>query len=729
MKNKWLLSLCAMTFMVCAQAQTWIWYPGDYEIWLGNQMNNRRTERGAFYPPVWRTYTHYDVVDFRHRFELEKPEEISISTEGRYAVKLDNVLLPDMPKTLKLSPGIHTLNIKVYNPLTPPALYVKGETVKTDSTWTVSCLDKVSVKEINQHKKTWGIIYVNAGSWNFNDASQLPSRFTLARKPQEPLSKKTVGEGMLYDFGKETFGFVVFKELAGTGNMGIYYGETLEEALDTLHCETYDRIHVRNHKVTDAITGENTEMVGADYTMKHSKAFRYVYVVPDGEVQYKDLEMEYEYSPLNYRGSFRCNDEELNRIWDVAAYTLHLTTREFFIDGIKRDRWAWSGDAIQSYLMNYYLFFDKETVKRTIWLLRGKEPVTCHINTILDYTFFWFLSIYDYYMYTGDSDFVTQIYPRMQSLMDYVLERRNANGMVEGLHGDWVFIDWSDGELDKKGEVSFEQVLFCRSLETMAQCARIVGNETDLDKFTTLSSDLKSKLLPAFWNEEKKALVNNRFHGVPSESITRYANMFAIFYNYLNEQQKREVKTSVFLNDSVTKIITPYMRFYEMEALCTIGEQENVLKDIKAYWGGMLREGATSFWEKYNPQEQGAQHYAMYNRPYGKSLCHAWGASPIYLLGKYYLGVQPVKEGYKEFSITPVLGGLRWMEGSVPTPQGDIYVYMDKKTIKVKATEGKGYVYVTSKKQPKTSVGTVEKLSDGNYRIYIDTQEEVVIKY
>lgn len=37
------LSLASSTF-----AQTWIWYPGDYEIWLGNQMNNRRTERGAF---------------------------------------------------------------------------------------------------------------------------------------------------------------------------------------------------------------------------------------------------------------------------------------------------------------------------------------------------------------------------------------------------------------------------------------------------------------------------------------------------------------------------------------------------------------------------------------------------------------------------------------------------------------------------------------------------------
>ena len=729
MKKIWLLLFCAIVSMEFAQAQTWIWYPGDYEIWLGNQMNNRRTERGAFYPPVWKTYTHYDVVDFRHRFELAKPEEISIVAEGRYAVKLDNVLLPDMPKTLKLSPGMHILNIKVHNPLTPPALYVQGQTVKTDSNWTVSCLDKVSVKELNQHKQTWGVVYVKAGSWNFNNSSQLPSRYALARKPQAALSEEKVGQGILYDFGKETFGYVVLEKLAGIGHIGIYYGETPEEALDMLHCETYDRIQVADSVVSDAITGECFKKKTPNYTMKNSKAFRYVYVVPERSVEYEKLSMEYEYAPLTYRGVFRCNDEELNRIWDVAAYTLHLTTREFFIDGIKRDRWAWSGDAIQSYLMNYYLFFDQETVKRTIWLLRGKDPVTCHINTILDYTFFWFLSIYDYYMYTGDKDFVMQIYPRMQSLMDYVLERRNANGMVEGLHGDWVFIDWPDGELDKKGEVSFEQILFCRSLETMVQCARLVGNEADVKKFVELSEDLRNKLLPAFWNKEKKAFVNSRLQGVQSEEVTRYANMFAIFYNYLNEQQKKDIKTSVLLNDSVTRIITPYMRFYEMEALCSIGEQENVLKDIKSYWGGMLREGATSFWEKYNPQERGTQHYAMYNRPYGKSLCHAWGASPIYLLGKYYLGVKPVKEGYKEFAITPVLGGLKWMEGSVPTPHGDIHVYMDKKIVKVKATEGKGYVYINSKKHPKTSAGVVEKVSDGTYRIYIDTREEVVIKY
>lgn len=171
------------------------------------------------------------------------------------------------------------------------------------------------------------------------------------------------------------------------------------------------------------------------------------------------------------------------------------------------------------------------------------------------------------------------------------------------------------------------------------------------------------------------------------------------------------------------------MRFYELEALCALGEQEAVMKEMKAYWGGMLKEGATSFWEKYNPEETGTQHLAMYGRPYGKSLCHAWGASPIYLLGKYYLGVKPVKEGYKEFSIAPVLGGLKWMEGTVPTPNGDIHIYMDKKTIKVKATEGKGYLTIKSSRQPKANIGTTEKVSENTWRLWIDSPEERIITY
>ena len=74
-----------------------------------------------------------------------------------------------------------------------------------------------------------------------------------------------------------------------------------------------------------------------EYTLENSKAFRYVYVTHEPGVQIGEVSMQYEYLPEEYRGNFRCNDEELNRIWEVGAYTMHLTTREFFIDGIIRD--------------------------------------------------------------------------------------------------------------------------------------------------------------------------------------------------------------------------------------------------------------------------------------------------------------------------------------------------------------------------------------------------------
>lgn len=73
----------------------------------------------------------------------------------------------------------------------------------------------------------------------------------------------------------------------------------------------------------------------------------------------------------------------------------------------------------------------------------------------------------------------------------------------------------------------------------------------------------------------------------------------------------------------------------------------------------------------------------MYGRPFGKSLCHAWGAGPILLLGKYFLGVRPLLAGYKRFTVTPCLGGFAFIRGTVPTPDGEIEVYMDREKVRV----------------------------------------------
>jgi alpha-L-rhamnosidase len=300
--------------------------------------------------------------------------------------------------------------------------------------------------------------------------------------------------------------------------------------------------------------------------------------------------------------------------------------------------------------------------------------------------------------------------------------------MMEGLAGDWVFIDWAEG-LSKKGELSFEQLLFARSLEAMAISAGIAKDEGGAIRYKQLADDMKSKVLSVYWNEGKQALVHSRINGVPTDHVTRYANMFAIFFNWLSESQEQGVKKNVLLNKQVPAITTPYMRFYELEALCAMGEQDFVLKEMKDYWGGMLRLGATSFWEEYNPNKKGVEHLAMYGRPFGKSLCHAWGASPIYLLGKYYLGIQPTSPGYNTWIAEPQRGGLQWMEGKVPTPAGEISLYCSANKITVKSDGGTGTLRIKSSIKPTAGDARITAHGKDEYDITIEKGKAYTISY
>ena len=656
------------------------------------------------FPPFWKQDSHYVTVEFSKAFSLKKEETISIAAEGQYNLALDGKLQFGMPKSFTIPAGDHKLNLKVWNQATPPALFVDGETIHSDSSWLATYEDKLWIDE-NGVAHGSGI-YVPAASWHFDSPDTPPSSFHLQREERRPVSVTTPNglptglNGTLYDFGQETFGYLKLKGLQGI--VHIYYGESREEAMDKEHCETLDIL---------------TSTIGRGLATASSKAFRFVYIETDEGASFDDVLMDYEYAPHDpqHTGSFRCSDDDINRIWDVAAYTMDLTTREFFMDGIKRDRWTWSGDAIQSYLMNYYLRFDTECVKRTIRQLRGKDPVTAHVNTIMDYTFYWFKSILDYYQYTGDADFVREMWPRMVTLMDYVEGRLNADGMAEGQADDWIFVDWVDFPMHKRGTLCFEQILLMKALETMALCADIVFGDSvatsvyaaSHKKYRILAEQLRNKIKQTFWSYEQKAYYHAIEDGTMNHQITKFPNMFAILYGLAYEEERREIMQSVMLNPDIPAITTPYMRFYELETLCIDGLHTQVLQEMRDYWGGMLREGATSFWEKYVPSETGTQHLAMYGRPYGKSLCHAWGASPIYLLGKYYLGVRPTKPGYEEFEIRPSLGDLDWLQGDVPTPHGMIHVEMNRHEVKVLATEGSGTLFIAGQQIPVKSGTTV----------------------
>ena len=652
------------------------------------------------FPPFWKQDSHWPTVVFTIMVCPEEDEETEVFCEGRFNIAIDGKFLSpattvcrDTATTsiarITIPKGRHTLTLKVWNQQSPPALFIDGPTIKTGSHWQTTYEDKIWIDEMGVAHGSG--IYVPAASLLFDSPTAPPSAFRLPIKPERPVCCESVAtHSTLYDFGRETFGNLRFHGLRGTGTLRIYYGESREEALDRDHCETLDVFSVNGTKGAVAETPFG------------SKAFRYVCIQKEGTADFDKLTMDEEYAPFDpsRSGTFRCSDDELNRIWEVSARTLDLTTREFFCDGIKRDRWVWSGDAIQSYLMNYYLRFDTECVKRTIRQLRGKDPVTAHVNTIMDYTFYWFVSIWQYYEYTGDIDFVSEMWPKMVTLMDYVLSRTNADGLAEGKPDDWIFVDWVDFPMHKRGALAFEQIRFWKALQIMALCAsRFTHDDSRASRFpradslpdyAALAASLRKKIKDIFWSADSHAYLHAVEDGQLNPQLTKFPNMFAILYGLASEDEKPLIANHVLLNPDVPPITTPYMRFYELEALCLMGRHEEVLRQMKAYWGGMLRLGATSFWEKYVPEEYGTEHLAMYGRPYGKSLCHAWGASPLYLLGRYFLGVRPTKPGYEEYEVCPQNGGMEWMEGDVPTPFGKIHVRTSPTAVTVRSDGGKG---------------------------------------
>lgn len=630
---------------------SWIWYPGDFELFLGQKVHAGRFQRDMTITPLWKVNSPQTNVLFQKQFILTKPQIIRVYGDGLITVEVDcrGNWYYGFENGISLSAGEHCIFISVFNADTFPSLYVESEELVSDNSWDVYAYDT----KIRR-----------AGCWNFTNKANPPSKFHLETRTIKPVSSEILSDGMLFDFGEELFGAVHFQNVAGTADVVISYGESREEALDIEHTEVFQRIRLT----------EDMALI------PHSFALRYVYVTSVQKRNYSGIVLEEEYLPLVNQGAFHCSDSVLEKIYKVALHTLHLNSREFLLDGIKRDRWVWSGDATQSYLLQYYSFNDRELCKRTMRLLCSDKPFKVHLNTIQDYTCYWFISLYDYYLYSGDREFLNEIYDKAVAMMDFCFETVDQNGFFFSLPRDWVFVDWAP--IPKTGLLSFMQIVFARSLEAMSQIATLVGDKERAKHYQSCFERTLLNCFRVFWSEKYHCFT----HG-PAEAadacVTKYANMFALFFGYLNEEQKEQAIQNAILNEDVLKITTPYMRFYELMALCESGQMETVTRFLKDYWGGMLQEGATSFWEEYFPDCHGVEKYAMYDRKYGKSLCHAWGAGPILLFGKYYLGVRPIEAGYQRFIVQPQLGGLERIEGKVPALDGWIGVRMDQHAMQV----------------------------------------------
>lgn len=626
----------------------WIWYKGDFEIYHNVQLHARREHYGMARPPFWDVPSPYNFVEFHKKFTVLQAGEFVCRAKGDGLIWLDDRFYP-LNEPIPVTTGEHAIKVQLHNVGGLPCIYINADMLVTDESWTVT---------------HGGVERVGAGCVpTYTKENDDPQVFPFAYERKDFVRKEEVDGGVLFDFGKEMFGKLVLTDLLQNETLCVYYGESREEALaSTAYNECM---------IWECITGEK------ETTLK-ARAFRFIRLEGKG-VACTNVYALYEYLPLTVRGRFSCNEKMVEKIWDICAYTFHLCSREFFLDGIKRDRWVWSGDARQSFMINDYLFADREICKRTILSLLPKDRVYQHVNTINDYSALLLISIWEYYQSFGDTEFISFVWARMQLLYEYIVGRLDENGFVVAREGDWIFIDWA--RMDKEGPLCAEQILLWQACVCMGRLAKAIGR--DGKEYEERAENLKKSIFSYFWKEDKGAFIDGYLSG--RENVTRHANIFAIAFDFVDETQKKTIYEKVLKNDEVPPITTPYFKLYEVAAICSLGDIQTAQKLLTSYWGGMLEKSATTMWEEYKPEQEIPACYAMYGEPFGKSLCHAWSSGPIYFLGRYCLGVSATAPRYEKFKVEPNPGIYTKFSGEVPTEKGRICVAYEKDTLRVYA--------------------------------------------
>ena len=662
-------TLCAA--VVWGEAK-WITYPGDAELWLGNRYSLGRLEWGGYTVPTWPMPSHYTALIFTKKVKLEKPETARVAADGhctiRFLEKGVHAVFNLITDTIELPAGEYTIWAMVGNMDRAPAFYIASPGVTSDASWQVSPFDRYTVP----------------AQENSSDIAARPCDFRLPVRPEKAVRVLREENRLLADFGRETYGYLKLEDVTGVGRVKIVYGESEPEA------RAYVIGPRRDPQAADV--WEEIDLGPAkELVLPGARGFRYAHVIPEtGDVRVGNVSMMFEHLPVEQQGSFRTSDERINAIYEAGVRTLELTTREFVLDGIKRDRWIWSGDAYQTFRENYYTFPELGAVQRTVRYLLGKRPVTQWVNGILDYTLYLLSSVADYHRYTDDAVFLRSVWPMVLAQAEFC-ESRETDGMLEDVPTDRrIYIDHDDRLKTVGGPVSYIQIIYVRALEDIAYVARTLG-ETEAEKrFAARAAALRARIRPMFWDEKAGAFANMfvRETGKLDGVVDRYPNQVAILEGYVNEAEAKHIAATVLLNRGLREIHTPFQRFWELEALCRAGEGEAALAEIRRWWGDMIDHGATSFWEYHESGEAFPKVYDMYVRPFGRSWCHAWGAAPVWLFMRCYLGVVPTSPGFATYEVAPDLAGLNWMEGDVPTPKGVIHVRVEKDKVVVRGVAG-----------------------------------------
>ncbi|KAB7726705.1 Bacterial alpha-L-rhamnosidase [Rudanella paleaurantiibacter] len=485
-------------------------------------------------------------------------------------------------------------------------------------------------------------------------------------------SFKSTGQtkpGILLDFGRELHGGLQIVtgqwKVSKPITVRIRFGESVSEAMADIEPK---QNATNDHAIRDLVV----QVPWLGKLEIGNTGFRFVridLVDGDTELLLKEARSMFTYRDIPYLGSFRCNDELLNQIWATGAYTVHLNMQDYLWDGIKRDRLVWVGDMHPEVATINAVFGYNEVVPKSLDLSRDITPLPGWMNGISTYSMWWILIQRDWYQQYGNLDYLDQQKAYLLPLLA-LLAKKIDDKNSEILDGT-RFLDWPSSE-NKPGIHAGLQAMMVLSLRAGADLCRILNEPATAAQCEAAVARLKTNVPPP--NDSKQG-----------------AALLALAGLMPPQQANREV-----LGVGGAKNFSTFYGYYMLQAKAKAGDYKGALANIREFWGGMLKLGATTFWEDFNLDwttnaaridelvpagkkdihgDCGAYCYIGFRH----SLSHGWASGPTPWLTEHVLGISVVEPGCRAIRVTPHLEDLTFVEGTFPTPFGVVRVKHTKR--------------------------------------------------
>jgi alpha-L-rhamnosidase len=315
------------------------------------------------------------------------------------------------------------------------------------------------------------------------------------------------------------------------------------------------------------------------------------------------------------------------------------------------------------------------------------RPDHGYVNGIADYSLWWVVNAGLHLRYFGDLAFAAREADHVDAFVADLARHADDDGVfrpaaqrggfVDSGPGS-VFLDWGL-DLEHGRDPVALQMLWLWTLRSAADLLAAVRHH-GAARWDALAGTVERTIRrrgwlggPGRWADYLDAEVGS--------SAAPYAN----FLSVLAGMHPAGVPDGVAASIRGGTAGTPFMAAFRLRALLATGDVERVLAEVRRSWGAMLDAGPGTFWEEFS---DAGPSLAMYGRPFGRSLCHAWSAGPAALLPEAVLGLRPTGDGWARFEVAPQLGELEWASAVVPAPPGDIVVHVRGRAVSVELPAG-----------------------------------------